>query len=651
MTFLNPLFLWLLPLISAPIIIHLLAKRKSKQIDFPSLKFLKLMEQDALKKFNVKQLILLILRTLMILLIILAFARPVMNTRGNFGVRSGSVDLLVIALDNTASNYSSLENMPKAWLKDFSIDLRTRGIQVEFCGIVDFQLGKDLKNIIPEYSDIYAAGILERLSEQLDMDQFSRKSILWVGDGQDARERMEELGDWNKYLLHLSVSGDNGVSEVKLPPRGIRVGETYALSVGIEHFPGNSEGIGLELLVNEKRQNQAVIEPGMGSVEINGRVDESGYQIGRLLSTSDGDSYNNVRAFVLPASGDVPVQVLRSAQNPDFWRIIESSVEEEALNLDIRLLDYNEIDNLNLSQGGTVIVDDASKLVDYNWSRLNTFTEGGGQLILFGNAGAYMQRMLGFKSELVREENSFPLGLVLASAAATQLQIAPLENAISQDRLKVFTRFDVKSDELSQTWIRFLDDQPFLGTQKNKAGRVIWFNTEFGLAANNLPLLGLFPTLILQLAQSQELIAQTDLYNKVVGDSLHFYPSAPDNQNLPYSIQRPDGTLDYLTPDSNYVIHYSMTNLPGIYNLARGRKLYQPVAVNISAHEAQAHRRNYQFENTDIFVSENEKDMMARIVEQRSGMALWPTFLLLLLLLWVAESYLSRIKSTWRQDV
>ncbi len=651
MTFLSPYFLWFLPLVSLPIIIHLLAKRKSKTIEFPSLKFLKLLEQDALRKFNVKQLILLIIRTLMILIIILVFARPSLNRSAGIGVYARRVNLLIFALDNTASNQTNFHNLSGDWLKNISVELNEKGFQIQFCGITDIVLTDNPDEIISEYGSIYPGDIQKRLAEQIDLEQFRQKSLLWIGDGQDVRESLEMLAGWNKFVYLQPIGNDHGITNLKLPGQGIRSGEGYSVKVSLGHSLDSPEPLALELMINENRQNQAIVDIDINTVELNARVNEAGYQYGRLHIGGDDHSYNDMRHFILPAGGNIPVQILRTTQNPDYWRIIESAVENKEINLEIRILEFREIDNLNLGQGGTVIIDDASTLVEYNWNRLESFVALGGQLIIFGDGGKRMRDLLQFDKPLTLETNPMPLGLYLTQVAKKTLNTNPLEAVISQARLKVFTRYKIGANELKETWVRYLDDQPFLGAQTLGEGRIIWFNTEFKTAATNLPRLGIFPTLILQFCQSQVLKTQSDLYNAEIGDTLHFFPSAGQSENTPYNIQRPDGTTDYLTPDSNFVIHYEQANIPGIYNLSRGRQIVQPLAVNVSTYEAQAHSRRYEFENTDIFVSEQQETLIAELLDRQSGMAVWPILLIGLLILWVAETYLSRIKSTWRQNV
>lgn len=651
MTFLNPLFLWFLPLVSVPIIIHLLAKRKSKLIDFPSLKFLKLLEQDALRKFNVKQLILLIIRTLMILLIILAFARPGLDRSSGFRLNSGSIDLLIIAFDNSASNQFNFEKYDRTMLTDFSDDLKAKGFHVAYCGLTDLLLYESIHEITGAFAGVYDGDFVDVISKQIDLDQYERKSILWLGDGQDVRRGMETLDGWRKYVFTSSVENDVGISNIKLPGQGVRLGDTYEITIDLSRPSDFQEVLSLELMINERRQNQLVVEGERRSVAMTAQVDEGGYQSGRLLLATDESSYNNQRFFILPAEGDIPVQILRSKQIPDFWMLIKSSVEEQQLNLDLRVLDYADIDNMDLSRGGTVIVDNANLLVDYNWDRLKTFVSGGGQLVLFGDGGKAMAELLGFKSQVVAETNPYPLGLFLTGSETKTFNTSPLNEIIRQDRLKVFKRYKTGGDELGQTWVRYLDNEPFMGSRGLKEGRIVWFNTDFGMGANNLPVLGMFPTLIIQLAQSQAIKAQTELYNAIIGDTLQFFPTAQPNENSPFSVQRPDGTTDYLSPDVNYILHYPNTDIPGIYKLTRGRQVLQPRAINISSHEAQAHGVVYAFGDTDIFVSSDAPEIIEEILDQGSNLALWPFLFLVTFLLWLAETYLSRIKANWRQNV
>ena len=77
MNFLSSIFFSLIPLISIPLIIHLLNKRNIITVDFSSIRFLKALETESIRRLKFLQILLMILRTLVILFIILMMTRPV----------------------------------------------------------------------------------------------------------------------------------------------------------------------------------------------------------------------------------------------------------------------------------------------------------------------------------------------------------------------------------------------------------------------------------------------------------------------------------------------------------------------------------------------------------------------------------------------
>ena len=71
MEFLSTYYLWLLPLSTIPVLIHIFNKMNMQTIDFSSIQFLKLIESDSINKLKLLQLLLLVIRTLIILSIII----------------------------------------------------------------------------------------------------------------------------------------------------------------------------------------------------------------------------------------------------------------------------------------------------------------------------------------------------------------------------------------------------------------------------------------------------------------------------------------------------------------------------------------------------------------------------------------------------
>src|SRR5947207_3880860 len=82
MAFLNAFFLGGLVLASVPIIIHLLNRRRFVRVDRAPMKYLKLTIKTNRRRLRIEQLILLALRTLAIVVLICAIARPVLSSTG-----------------------------------------------------------------------------------------------------------------------------------------------------------------------------------------------------------------------------------------------------------------------------------------------------------------------------------------------------------------------------------------------------------------------------------------------------------------------------------------------------------------------------------------------------------------------------------------
>src|SRR3989449_10329845 len=103
MVFLNPLVLLGLAAAAIPLILHLLNLRKLRTIEFSTLTFLKELQQTKIRRLKLRQLLLLIVRTLLVVLIILAFARPALRGTILGGIGSEAPSSIVFILDDSFS--------------------------------------------------------------------------------------------------------------------------------------------------------------------------------------------------------------------------------------------------------------------------------------------------------------------------------------------------------------------------------------------------------------------------------------------------------------------------------------------------------------------------------------------------------------------
>lgn len=98
----SPLMLWGLGAGSIPILIHLLHRRKFKTVEWAAMRFLLAATKKQSRRLKLEQLILLIVRTLIVIFIALAFARPTAETLGEYFQSEGPRHRIVV-IDATFS--------------------------------------------------------------------------------------------------------------------------------------------------------------------------------------------------------------------------------------------------------------------------------------------------------------------------------------------------------------------------------------------------------------------------------------------------------------------------------------------------------------------------------------------------------------------
>ncbi|PYO74535.1 MAG: hypothetical protein DMD64_03510 [Gemmatimonadetes bacterium] len=101
MSFLHPLALLGLAAAAIPALLHLLQRRIPPELDFPPVRYLSAAERESARRLKLRHLLLMILRTALIAVIVLAAARPLIPLRGGGAHQPTAV---VIILDNSPSS-------------------------------------------------------------------------------------------------------------------------------------------------------------------------------------------------------------------------------------------------------------------------------------------------------------------------------------------------------------------------------------------------------------------------------------------------------------------------------------------------------------------------------------------------------------------
>ena len=132
MTLINSTILAGLLLAAVPLILHLTMKARPKRIEFPALRLLKVRRTANSRRMRLRQILLLVLRTLLIVILVLLFARPSLPA-ANYSLRWWEWAGAAIAVGLACGSYHWLNRRDSANQGGSAGLLQRQGRRRVFC--------------------------------------------------------------------------------------------------------------------------------------------------------------------------------------------------------------------------------------------------------------------------------------------------------------------------------------------------------------------------------------------------------------------------------------------------------------------------------------------------------------------------------------
>jgi hypothetical protein len=236
-----PAMLGGLVLASMPIIIHLLHRRRFKQTDWAAMEWLLEAIRKRSRLLNLEQLILLLIRTLLIVFVVLAMAKPVLNSAGvslgsTFSNQQPVVHTIVV-FDNSLSMQFATGNQTR-WERAKKLvqqALESAGPGAQATALVMAspsrvlirepstniaEVIKEIDGIKEHHGSASIEDVLEPLKSMLDSSKAARKRVLIVTDMQrsvwssrsqaeDFPKRVQQLAGVGREFVVLDVGDSN----------------------------------------------------------------------------------------------------------------------------------------------------------------------------------------------------------------------------------------------------------------------------------------------------------------------------------------------------------------------------------------------------------------------------------------------------------
>jgi len=666
MNFLNTGLLFGLALAAIPLLLHLLARRRLKTRPFPTLDFLRRLQIRQLRNLRLKQWLLLALRTLVLLLLALAFLRPTISGSSAGVDENETVVLLDLSASMAAKDggASALEKAREMIKGIWSAGGRV-GLVVASSGPERDHPQAAVGGEPPEWIDLLSvdgrsedpAKGMARALERLEESKAAIREIIWISDfNGSVGNGLPELPE-GVNLLRLDAGAHEeiynlAVTSVELTDALPRAGMSTELKLTLSLSGAESDTVLVGVLVDGRRVMEGALElrNGQGTQHVLPlRLPAAGvYRLEVEIEAEDGFSLDNRLAGVL----DVPENpgVLLTGDNISALRYLQLALNPgEGITGGDVVVKSGALAEEDLKGIDVVILAGPGSVNDHAAESLVKFVNRGGGLWVFPSTsmdpGTVSRTLL----------SRLNVGAIVDDIRYTEQSWGDmdrghpalaglLDKGSRFDSPRVFRQLLLSGSRPERTVVRLENDTPFLSEFSLGEGRVWWTPVSIDLEWTDWPLTGAFTTVVTSgvryLAGS---VLKTQVYR--CGEPIR-WPDLPETRGRAVETVDPFG--EYLPTARSEEVGVAWvteaTRIPGHYRLFADGQEVALAAVQIDPGESRFEDMAPSSFPGVLLEYEADETLANELRERRTGHEFSSTLLFLALTLLVTESLLSRQK-------
>ena len=674
MSFLFPTFLWGLIGLSIPLIIHLFNLRKSKTLEFSSIKHIQALEKKNIKKIKIIQWILILLRMGIIAALILMLSGPLFVNE-SIWIPSEEESVAVIIIDNSASmsvtnNQQSFLDQSKKKIPEILSSFgglvnlnvfKTTPPNEIYSGIVEKGMNLQYQNwqIAESYGKDNLWTLVDSLLSSID-SSLPNKECFILSDFQSIPPKnfKDKYTDWKFYALtsnelsnNVGIKNISSINQIKTPNDLLR------LNTNIENMGKNEiRSLPVELYLNNERVGQIVSNfKTKTSKDFSFQVypGKSGVIKGKIEIPPDDFILDNKQTFELNIPEQISCKVIANSENGLF--IIKTALQSinggaEFLDLELKLKD--EIETIYLEETDVLILEDPLIIKPSAIESIKRFLNQGGNILWFAgqnfeNINKQVSNNLllpDYKNKIYLDNESY-LTVKVVDRKNPLLQDFNIRN-LESSLPKIFTYNSVNLKKGHYSILDLNNNDPFLVNIPFYSSQIYFFTSPLDLKWNDFAIKGLLIPLIHRLLI---LSATNELNTELIETFKAKIISLPkDLINKKWSIISPSDRKILVVPDyGNEAIIFKGTTELGSYEVFADEEFYTAFSTKLAISESPKYRANFEKiksvigKNNLVWIT-NETPIKETIESQRNGQLLWRIFLLIAIILFFIESYVSR---------
>lgn len=597
---LNPLYLFGLVIASIPLILHLIGRRNIREKPYSSLSLIKEIKKSSSVWLRMKDLILMLLRTLFLLFLIFGFSHPLIVSPIPFLGKEVPEDIAIL-MDISMSmgvnkQLSEAKEKVLSIYRKFGIGNNTtiiafsNKIEKEKTILNQKELQKFLDNLNVTFNSTNMHTPIERAASKLINGKGLRKKIFIVSDFQkSAFNNIEDLKRSIQgkgieiYSLYISTTKDNVFfSGFRLKPSiplpGLRM-EIYPelKSTSKKRYPIEFFFDGTKKGIKEASLQKQVFF----TIE----TENPGYKSGFFQTGKDSLELDNKHYFSFYVPEDIKIVLVGKPE--DYYFLSSALSPGIKTPIKLKTVMLNELPEVNLFRYDLLILCNI-KLNNYLKVQTSEFLRrGGGVLLILGNAFSEIENIDILDNVTLVKENKTQKGF--HSIKNIDSGFNPLSGFKEKGLknlydTKFFRYFTIKS--AFRTVIEARNGDPLMVAGNLNGGKMIIIPYMLTPQWTELPVKAIFVPIIYRLTfHLSRRPEKTPVFK--VGEPLKI--SSADKLENPFFLTPSSKKKIPSLSVSSGEINYSLknTNIPGIYRFISQGSDTIPISVNVDERESQ----------------------------------------------------------------
>ncbi len=417
--FLNPIILFTAgAAILLPLLIHIFNRQKVKKIAFSSLLLLRSLEKTRMRRVKIMEYLLLIIRTLIILLVVAAFARPAI--RGGFATKVGAhaKTSVVILLDNSYSmGYEAREGQLFELAKKKAKEILRQLKEGDQASLILFASQPRIKTPDPTYDFKHLIEYLNEeatlSAEKTDVGQALKTAYQILQTSKNLNREIYLITDMDKsgwssvslellrpesqeiklYLVDVSPpQRENlGIKEIGFGNQLIQKGCPFQITAKIANFssrPARDLLVGLYLDGKRVSQTDVNVEKGgETTAKFMPTVEEAGVHSGFFELTDDDLLIDNRRFFTFRIPKKIAVLLIgETRRQTRYLALALNPLGRTETDKELTRVSKSSLSGIDFSKYDVVILSDLSRLTEIQLANLKRFVQrGGGVFFILGD--------------------------------------------------------------------------------------------------------------------------------------------------------------------------------------------------------------------------------------------------------------------------